>query len=335
MKENLKKINDLKQIVVNIKLSLILIFIFFGGFSSLYAQSFNLDFLFSPGLTLGTEYTPNSAINDSTDFQFTKYKAQYVHPLKTKLGVKGLDLKNFSFKKLDAKASQIFLNTRFSVIQPTLSQNNYYENIYNGTIGITALTASVRHGIWLYSANMYFSENETTLTESPMPNFLGYIANVRIKSTKFMYFYGMSLAINQGKFFPIPIFGFSAKLAPKLNATLTFPVQSKITYKASKNLKIDLAANFDALNSVYRDGSTFQGNDNSLNYRQLKSYLGISVKLNQNFELNTEAGYSSFKKISAISSDYSQSVDASFYGSISVRYRFGKSVFDNFLSKSK
>ncbi|MEB0009981.1 hypothetical protein, partial [Pseudomonas sp. RTB2] len=41
------------------------------------AQSFNLDFLFGPGLTLGTDYVPHSSVNDSTDFQFTKYKAQY------------------------------------------------------------------------------------------------------------------------------------------------------------------------------------------------------------------------------------------------------------------
>lgn len=299
------------------------------------AQSFNLDFLFSAGLTLGADHIPNSSINDSTDFQFTKYKAQYVHPLKTKFGVKGLDLKNFSFKKLDAKASQIFLNTRFSVIQPTLSRNNYYENIYNGTLGITAVTASIKNGIWLYSANLYLSESETTLTESPMPNFLGYIANVRIKSTKFMYFYGMSLTVNQGKFFPIPIFGLSAKLAPKLNATLLFPVQAKITYKASKNIKLDLATTFDALNSVYRTGSAFQGNDNSLNYRQLKSYIGLTTKLNKQFELIFEGGYTSFKKINAINSDYSQAIDASMYASFSIRYRFGKSVFDNFLSKQQ
>ena len=315
------------------KLILILLLIF--AVCKTNAQSFNLDFLFSSGLTLGADYTPNAAINDSTDFQFTKYKIQYVHPLKTKFGVKGLDLKNFNFKKLDAKASQIFLNTRFNAIEPTLSQNNFYKTVYNGEVGITAVTASVRNGIWLYSANVNFSENRNTIKESPMPNFLGYIANVRIKSTKFMYFYGMSLTVNQGRFFPIPIFGMTGKLANNLNATLIFPVQAKITYKASKTIKLDLTTNFDALNSVYREGSVLQNNDNSLNYRQLKSYLGLRAKLNKQFELSLEGGYSSFKKIYAVNSDYSQTIDASFYGSFSIRYRFGKSVFDNFLSKGK
>lgn len=314
---------------------ILLISIFIAITSNINAQSFNLDFLFGPGLTLGADNIPNSSINDSTDFQFTKYKGQYVHPLKTKFGVKGLDLKNFSFKKLDAKASQLFLNSRFSIIQPTLSQNNFYENVYNATLGITAITASIKNGIWLYSANIYFSENETTLTKSPMPNFLGYIANIRITSIKFMYYYGMSLTVNQGKIFPIPIFGFSAKLAPQLNATLLFPVQAKITYKPNNKIKFDVAATFDALNSVYREGNSFQDNNNSLNYRQLKTYLGLTTKINKNFELILEGGYASFKKINAIHSDYSQSIDASMYGSISIRYRFGKSIFDNFLNKQQ
>ena len=98
---------------------------------------------------------------------------------------------------------------------------------------------------------------------------------------------------------------------------------------------LDLATNFDALNSVYRTGSAFQGNDNSLNYRQLKSYIGLTTKLNKQFELIFEGGYTSFKKINAINSDYSQAIEASMYASFSVRYRFGKSVFDNFLNKQQ
>ena len=297
------------------------------------AQSFNTVFLFGPGLTTGVDYVPNSSINDSTDFQFTKYKVQYVHPLKTKIGVKGLNLKDFNFKNLDAKASQIFFNTRFNIIQPTLIENNFYENIYSGTVGITALTASIKNGVWLYSANIYFSENETTITKSPMPNFLGYIANVRVKSLEFMYFYGASLAVNQGKIVPIPIFGFTAKIASKLNVTLLFPVQAKITYKATKTIKLELATNYDVLNTIHRSGSSFQNNNNSINYSQLKTYVGLNTKLNSNFELLFEGGYSAFKKINTIHSDFSQNVAASWYGSFSVRYRFGKSVFENFLNK--
>jgi len=309
--------------------------IFLIGSTASFAQSFNAGFLFGPGLTMGVDYVPDAAINDSTNFQFTKYKVQYVLPLKTKFGVKGLDLKNFSLKKLDAKASQIFLNTRFSVIQPSQNNTDFYENIYSGTLGITAITASIKNGIWMYSANVYFSENSTTITESPMPNFLGYIANIRIKSLKFMYFYGASLAVNQGKFVPIPILGFSAKLNSKFNATLLFPVQAKITYKASKNIKLELASNYDVLNTIYREGSSFQNNNNSINYSQLKTYIGLNTKLNNNFDLFFEGGYSSFKKVNAIHSDFSQNVDASWYGSFSIRYRFGKSVFENFLNKQQ
>ena len=219
-----------------------------------FSQSFHLDFLFNPGITVGSEYVAPSAFNDSTDFQLVKYKTQFVLPLKTKLGVKGLKWKDFSFKDLDLKASQIFLNTKFSVIQPSLSQENNFENIYNGNIGITALTASIKNGIWLYSANLYFAENATTISESPMPNFLGYVAKVKIESLKFQYFYGASILVNQGKFYPVPIIGVSQKFSSKFKGSIIFPLEAKLSYKPDHKTSIDLVGNFDGVNSIFREG---------------------------------------------------------------------------------
>ena len=112
----------------------------FGMVSTTFSQSFNANFLFNPGITLGSEYLMPSTINDSTDFQLSKYNFQFSQPLKTKVGVKGLDLKNFSFKKLDAKASQFFLNYNLSVIQPTITGDNKYENLYKGGFGFKKIT---------------------------------------------------------------------------------------------------------------------------------------------------------------------------------------------------
>jgi len=311
---------------------LITIFFITTLFLKTQAQSFNVDFLFNPSITLGTEYIPSSTINDSTNFTFIKHKAQFVLPLKTKFGVKGLKLKNFSFKKLDAKASQLFLTSNLNIIKPTANKSNNFSTIYAGNIGFTALTASIKKGIWLYAANINFAENSTTIIKSSMPNFSGYIAKIKVKSLKFAYFYGISLTTNQGKIYPLPIFGVRQKFNKKLSASLVFPVQVKLIYKASKNIKINLATNFDGINTIYRVGSVIKNNDNSINYRQLKTYLGVNTKINTHFKLYFEAGYASFRKFTAISTDYAASINPAYYLSFSINYRFGKSVFNNFLN---
>lgn len=311
---------------------LIIIFLCLSSVNQLFAQSFHVDFLFNPGTTFGTDYLFPSAINDSTDFQLIKYKLQFVKPLKTKFGV---DLKNFDFKKMDAKANQVFLTSKLNVSQPALSDNNYFENIYKGEIGIMAITASIRNGIWIYSANIYAEENGTTLKESFTPNFRGYIANINIKNLKFIYFYGVGLAINQGKFYPVPVFGFRTKIAPKLRAELIVPVHVKLNYEISNKVNLDLASYFSGINAIYREGSAFQGNDNTLNLRQLKIYLGLNAKLGKHYKLKTEVGYAGLQKIDALSSDYNQKVQAAPYLSISFNYHFGKSVFANFINREE
>ena len=127
--------------------------------SQINAQSFHVNHLFSPGVTVGTDYPIPSAINDSVDFQLVKYKIQFVKPLKTKFGVA---LKDFDIKKADAKASQLFVATKFSVAKPSLT-NHSFEDIYKGELEFTAITASIRNGIWIYSANVFAEESETSI----------------------------------------------------------------------------------------------------------------------------------------------------------------------------
>ncbi len=66
------------------------------GFSlGVNAQSLQLDFLFSSGLTLSSELHGAAKVNDSVNFNFNKHQIQFVLPLKTKVnvGLKNLDLK--------------------------------------------------------------------------------------------------------------------------------------------------------------------------------------------------------------------------------------------------
>jgi len=306
-----------------------------GCLGSSYSQSLNVDFLFNPGITLGTEYIMPSALNDSADFQLTKYNFQFSQPLKTKVGIKGLDLKNFSFKKLDAKASQLFLNYNVSVIQPNVTDNNSFETLYKAGFGFTAVTASVRKGIWLYSANLYATENNTTLGKSFTPNFRGYIANVKTKNLKTFYIFGGGLLVHQGQFIPFPLLGIKTKLAKKIRLEILLPVHAKLNYRINKKMNLDAVVNYNGINTVYREGSKFNNDDQTINFRQLKMYLALNNKLGKHYKIKFEAGYSSLQRFYTWNNKSSQTISAAPYVGTSINYNFGKSVFGNFMNRAE
>ncbi len=321
--------------MIRIKYVYVLLLCVVCSTSSMFGQSLNLDFLFNPGVTGSYEYLAPSSIDDSTDFQLSKYNFQFSQPLKTKVGIKGLDLKNFSFKKLDAKASQFFLNYNLRVIQPEVSDNNQFENLYKAGFGFTAITASFRKGIWVYSANVYATENENTLKNSFTPNFRGYIANVKTKNLKTFYLFGGGLLFHQGQFIPFPLLGFKTKLAPKLRTEIILPVHVKLNYRFSKKMSLDAIAHYNGINTVYRQGSAYSNSDQTINLRQLKTFLALNGKLGRSYKLKIEAGYASFQRFYAWDSKISQAIGAAPFVGVSINYNFGKSIFGNFMNQAE
>lgn len=320
----------MKKCGVNIKLISFLV-VLFASFSA-FSQSFNVGFLFNPGATLGVDYLMPSAIDDTTDFQLTKYNFKFSQPLKTKIG---LDLKNFDFKKMDAKASQIFLNYGFGVAQPTITDNNNFENIYNINIGITALTASVRKGVWIYAANVFAAENQETFTNSFSPNFRGYFANIKIKNLKTFYFYGAGLLVNQGQFIPFPVLGLKTRLgSSNFRTEIIIPLQAKLNYRFNGKVNMDMAAYFNGISTIYRKGSAFSDNNQTLNFRQLKTYLALNSKLGKHYKIKVEGGYAWLQNINAWEGGVSQKVDAAPYVALTFNYHFGKSVFGAFMNQA-
>jgi len=304
---------------------------FIHGIILTFAQSFHINNLFNPGATIGTDYQFPSQINDSTDFQIVKYKVQFVKPLKTKFGVA---LKDFDIKKADAKASQIFLATKFSVAKPSITNNNY-EDIYKGEIEATAITASIKRGIWVYAGNLYFEESSTTFKKYLTPNLRVYTAYVNIKKLKFIYFYGASMVINQGKIYPLPMGGFRAKLTSKLKAEVIIPVHLKLNYELTNKINFDLAGYFSGINAIDRQGSALKKNDNTLNLRELKTYFAINAKLATHYKIKAEVGYAYSQKIHALSNDFQQNMSSSPYLSVSLNYNFGNSIFGNFIDRTE
>jgi len=299
---------------------------YFGVVNSIFSQSLYLDFLFSAGITYSSEFHGPSSLNDSVDFGFNKHRLQFVLPLKTKIGV---SLKNFDFKKMDARASQLFLTASVGANQ--VKFNDYKEDaIYRGAVGVTGITAGFRNGIWLYSANVYIDENQETFNGDLVPNFRGYVTKVKVKSFDFIYFYGGALVVNQGQFFPVPVVGFQKKIAKNTRASLIFPVEAKINYKINTKLNFDLGVNFDGLNTIYRKGSVLNDSDASINYRQLKPYLSINSKVAKQFKLKAEAGLSTLQQYNLIGTSNSQELGMTYYVAVSLNYQIGSSVFGEF-----
>tara|TARA_B100000809_G_scaffold105206_1_gene103718 strand:- start:9412 stop:10359 length:948 start_codon:yes stop_codon:yes gene_type:complete len=297
-----------------------------------FSQSLNIDFIFNPGIALGTEYLMPSALNDSTDFQLSKYKIQFSQPLKTKVGI---DLKGFNFKEMDAKASQLFLDYNFNVIQPNLTDDNYFETIYTGGVGLTAVKASLRNGIWIYSANIFASENKTTFSESFVPNFRGYVANIKTKDLKTFYFYGAGLLVQQGRLVPFPLLGIKTKIASKFRVELILPVHLKLNYRINKKVSIHGIVSYNGINTVYRQGSTFNGNDQSIYLRQLKTNLSLNAKFGKHYKVKLDVGYASLQQLYSWNNKTGQSLASATFVGFSLNYNFGKSVFGNFMNKGE
>lgn len=292
------------------------------------AQSFNVNSFFNAGATLGVDYPFAGAIDDTTDFQMTKYKFQFVKPLRTRLGIA---LKDFNMKKADAKASQIFLATKFSVAQPSIT-NAQLDNIYKGEIEFTAITASMRNGIWVYAVNFYAEESNVSLNQSFTPNFRAYTAYINIKNLKMVHFYGATLVINQGRIVPLPLVGFRAKFNARTKLEFIVPVHLKLNYALNRKVNFDLAGYFSGINAVSREGSVLQNDDNTVNLRELKIYFAVNTKLGRHYKLKVETGYAFLRKLHGINTDFKQEIASAPYISFSLNYNFGHSVFGSFIN---
>ena len=291
-------------------------------FVEVVAQSFNVNSFFNAGATLGVDHPTPGTIDDSTDFQMTKYKFQFVKPLRTRLGIA---LKDFNMKKADAKASQIFLATKFSVAQPFITSAQL-DNIYKGEIEFTAITASIRNGIWVYAANFYAEESNASLNQSFTPNFRAYTAYINIRNLKMVHFYGATLVINQGRIVPLPLVGFRAKFNARTKLEFIVPVHLKLNYALNRKVNFDLAGYFSG------EGSVLQNDDNTVNLRELKTYFAVNVKFGRHYKLKVETGYAFLRKLHGINTDFKQDVASAPYISFSLNYNFGHSVFGSFIN---
>ena len=294
-----------------------------------YSQSYNVRNVFNSGATGGVEILSPSSIDDTSNFQLAKYKVQFVKVLRTK----EVDLEDFDMECNHAKANQLFLMSKFSIAKPRLSENNYFESIYSGRLELIYITASKRRGVWMHSANVSATESNESFKNSFTPNFRAFSIYAHVKNLNFIPFIGPGVGINQGRFFALPIFGFWTKLSPKLTAEIIVPIHAKIKYNLADRVEFELATSYSGIHAVYRKGSIYNGDDNTINLQQLKSHIGINTRLSKFYKVKLEFGYAFLQELDVLSTDYTQKMAPMSYFNISFNYNFGNSILYKFFNE--
>lgn len=295
-----------------------------------FSQSFDVRRIFNSGATFGAEYLTPSKVNDTANFQLTKYKMQFVKVLRTK----EVDIENFDMNQHNARANQLFLASKFSISEPSLSENNYFKKQYKAELELIYITASKRRGVWFHAININAEENNTTFPEEISPNFRAFSIYIHAKNLKFVPFAGPGISVTQGRFFFLPIFGFGAKINDKLIAELIVPVHAKIKYNYKDKAEIELACAYSGIHTVYREGNYWSNND-GVNLKQLKIHLGTSATFYKHYKIKTEIGYAFLQELNAISYNFTQKMDAMPFFNISFNYNFGNSILYKFFNETK
>jgi hypothetical protein len=312
------------------KVFFISIFLVVGIISNGFAQSFNVRSIFNSGANFGVEYLTPSAIDDSTNFQLTKYKMEFVKVLRTK----EVDLEDFNMHKKNAKANQLFLKSKLSLSDPGLSSNDYFKKQLKGELEVIYITASRSRGVWFHGFNINAEENEATFPSKLSPNFRAYSVYIHVKNLKFVPFLGPAVGLNQGKLRAMPIFGFGAKLSDNITAELIVPIHAKLKYNWDDKVEFELATSYSGIHAVYREGSYFSDN-NSLNLQQLKTHFGVNTTLSKYYKIKVELGYAFLQELDAISTDYFQKMSSRPYINFSLNYNFGNSILYEFFNEEK
>lgn len=312
------------------KSGLIFLLLCLGVIHISYSQSFDVRRIFNSGATFGVEYLAPSKIDDSTNFQMTKYKVRFVKVLRTK----EVDIAQFDMDKEDAKANQLFLGSKFSLSTPNLSNNDFFRRQFKAEVELIYITASKRRGVWFHSVNINAEENNKTFAAYLSPNFRAYSVYVHAKNLKFVPFIGPGISVTQGNFFVLPIFGFGARLNKNFVAELIFPIHTKLKYNYNQKTELELSTAYSGIHTVYRDGNYLSDND-GLNLQQLKVHFGVNKTLAMHYKFKLELGYAFMQELDAISSDFSQKMDAQPFINFSFNYNFGNSILYKFFNMEK
>lgn len=269
------------------------------------AQFVDFRSFFRPGLRMSADWIPNANLDDTTRFGMQHYRVATILPLKTNVGLDLSDVKlsDFRLKDLNAKASQRFVTFNAGMRQMEMSRIGENRQIWNATIGITGIKASIKTGFWLWTANLGFVESLET--DLPNPFFVGGIVHARIKGIHKQNFLGLALTAGRHNILPIPIVGWRRKLMSKTHINIFLPIHLSIDRKLGKNSVLVWSNNFTAMTTMFSPdrGSELVGANGQvydpvrLGYGGLRSGLSLKMPVMKSFKIQLTGGVSLFDGI--------------------------------------
>ncbi|MCH2023332.1 MAG: DUF6268 family outer membrane beta-barrel protein [Saprospiraceae bacterium] len=272
--------------------------LFISSFSK--SQSFIFNQFFQPSIRFNSQYSHDFNFVDKDQLDIGQFNINCIIPIKSKLKLK-VDWKkilNLQFKKATKlKVYQIFWNFRPKFMyldfryKNTTNSNPFYNRPHfsygfsTGITGIHLLTKPLKKPKFLfYTITLGMMEDYQSLQRSPLPSFRAYVGFAHMKSINFYWYYGIYFSYDNDQIIPAAFLGFQAKLYNKLWLNITLPVQIKLSWKASKKLKIDLGASLSGFSTAFG----YKENTSTEIYRYVIGGFRIKTGLNFNFKLSPQ-----------------------------------------------
>ncbi len=268
---------------------LLILFLFIST-NVLFAQRFGMSRFFRTGMRLTSYYSPSATVNDSVKFGMQTMNVAFILPVGGNLELR---LREFNIKFhqtfLTTNAGWRWINSDFIDKQ----------QLYNFSIGLTHVRASLKNGFWFYSANLGMVEDRYYLNEVH-PYFLGALAKIRVQGLRKQTILGIALTYNSGTFLPIPILGINRKLHPKWDINVLLPIEFALIYDASKKINMNAKLYFSAFDA--RTGSftgQFRLSDQTarMSYSEIRSSIRIDYKIKRRYQLFVELGMVSLRNL--------------------------------------
>ncbi|MBC7864505.1 MAG: hypothetical protein IAF38_16135, partial [Bacteroidia bacterium] len=204
------------------------------------------------------------------------------------------------------------------------------KNYYSLTGGFMGVKLDKKYRIVFYNLSVNISEEDKTIKQS-VPRFSGVLGRIRITGLRKNYFYGVALVYSDGLPLPVPFFGGSQPIKKNFVLNYTIPAQLNIQYKKG-NTSLTVGAIADG----FRTGMSYHNQRVNINHTAGQAYFLWKQKLGKTVAVRLEGGYYFYSMLSFPKGKvtrYQFPIQPGPYFNVGINVLFGKSLFENILSK--
>ena len=258
-------------------------------------------------------------------------------PIKSKLGaevkldVSKPNLKDIIKNSVRIQASQILGSIRANYRQTLLGFDSLpSKNFYSVSAGLMGVKLDKKYRVVFYGLTINLSEQDKTMKQAT-PRATGVLGRLHIRGIKKNYYYGLALVYSDGLPLPVPFFGGAQPISDNFIINYTIPAAINLQYK-NDNTSIYAGASADG----FRSGMNYHNKRINVNHTAGQTFVQWRQRIGRTFTMRLEGGYYFYSRISVPEKDFTHNtftVKPGPYINFGINVLFGKSVFENALSK--